>query len=194
MAKLYFRYGAMGSAKSLNLLAVAYNYERQKKRVFLIKPAVDDRDGANVISSRAGLSKQADFQYGKDETNMLGVVAGYACILVDEAQFLLPGQVDQLRLISVNDDTPVICYGLRTDFRGDLFPGSKRLMEVADTIEEIKTTCEWCERKATQNMRMVDGQGTLQGPAVLIGGHESYISVCWEHWYAETHYKEEGET
>lgn len=193
MAKLYFRYGAMGSAKSLNLLAVAHNYERQKKRVFLIKPAVDDRDGSNMISSRAGLSRQADLVYDREGANILDSLTGYACILVDEAQFLLPSQVDQLRLISVNDDTPVICYGLRADFRGDLFPGSKRLMEVADTIEEIKTTCEWCERKATQNMRMVDGQGTLQGPAVLIGGHESYISVCWDHWYGETHYKEEEE-
>lgn len=178
MAKLYFRYGAMGSAKTLNLLAVAHNYQRQGKRVFLIKPRLDTRFGEDAITSRAGLAAPADLCV--DESTKLGAF-DVDCILVDEAQFLSVSVIDDLRRITIQCDIPVICYGLRTDYRTRLFPGSARLMEVADTIEEIKTTCQHCDRKATCNLRLVDGRAALDGPTVLIGDAQ-YVSVCWQHW------------
>ena len=134
MAKLYFRYGAMGSAKTMNLLAVAHNYEQQGKRVILIKPSIDDRFGADMIRSRTGLERKADICVAADTQIPLDTLAGVSCILVDECQFLSEYVVHQLRNITVDLDIPVICYGLRTNFKTRLFEGAKRLMEVADAI------------------------------------------------------------
>lgn len=193
MAKLYFRYGAMRSAKTLNLLAVARNYRDQKKKVIIIKPALDDRYGVEKVTSRAGLSENADILVKED--TVLSSISNdedphipndeISCILVDEAQFLSPFVVEQLRLISILKNIPVICYGLRTDFRGKLFPGSMRLMELADSIEEVKVTCQFCNRKATMNMRILNGKPTLSGEQIQIGGDESYIPVCYKCYHSE---------
>ncbi len=179
MAKLYFRYGTMDSAKSLNLLAVAHNYRKQGKRVCLMKPALDDRFGAQRIASRAGLAQDADLQLQAESVLRAEDFAGIDCILVDEAQFVAPFVIDQLRDLTRVPGIPVICYGLRTDFRTQLFPGSKRLVELADTIEEIKVTCQYCQRKAVFNLRMVDGGAVTDGPQVLLGDEQTYAPVCY---------------
>lgn len=184
MAKLYFRYGTMDSAKSLNLLAVAHNYQQQGKRVALIKPQLDNRFGVAVIASRSGLEKPADFLVETDTVLDPDAFRSLDCVLVDEAQFLSPAVVDQLRAFTLTLGVPVICYGLRTDFRTRLFPGSRRLLEVADSIEEVKVTCRYCNRKAIFNMRLVDEVPTRAGPQVQLGGSESYAPVCYAH-YAE---------
>lgn len=182
MAKLYFRYGTMDSAKTLNLLAVAHNYRSQGKHVVLVKPKLDDRFGADLIASRAGLEARADILI--DDATVLhpDQFAGVDCILVDEAQFLSPAIIDALRRITISPGVPVICYGLRTDFRTRLFPGAQRLMEVADALEEIKVTCVRCHRKATCNLRLIDGIAAVDGPQVMLGGNEHYVPVCWSHY------------
>ncbi|MCH9633590.1 MAG: Thymidine kinase [Chlamydiae bacterium] len=178
MAKLYFRHGAVGSAKTLNLLAVAHNYRQQGKEIFLIKPALDDRFGKGSIKSRAGLEKSADILANED-TNLLNYnYEGIDCILVDEAQFISSKLIDQLREISHEKNIPVICYGLRTDFKRNLFEGSRRLFELADTIEEIKTTCAFCNSKAIFNIRHVNGEATQTGPVVDLGADEKYFPAC----------------
>ncbi len=178
MAKLYFRYGAVGSAKTMNLIAVAHNYQQQKKRVFLIKPALDDRFGKEQIRSRAGLEKQADLLLAADQRIDRAMVAGMNCVLVDEVQFLTPTQIDELRDIATTLDVPVICYGLRADFRTRLFPGARRLLELADSIEEVKTTCAFCNRKGIFNLRLRDGQPSLDGPVVELGTEDKYQPAC----------------
>ena len=182
MAKLYFRYGTMDSAKSMNLLAVAHNYRKQGKRVLLLKPRLDTRFGSTTIASRVGISAEADLLV--DATTVLDPAdfAGVDCILVDEAQFLSPEVVVDLRRITVDPGVPVICYGLRTDFRTRLFPGAQRLMELADRIEEVKVTCQYCERKATCNMRIVGGVPVVEGPQVMLGAEEQYVAVCFAHY------------
>ncbi len=178
MAKLYFRHGTVGSAKTLNLLAVAHNYRQQGKEVLLVKPALDDRFGKGHIKSRAGLEKSADILVD-DNTNLMNCnFEGIDCILVDEAQFIPSHVVDQMREISLEQDIPVICYGLRTDFRKNLFPGSRRLMELADSIEEIKTTCAFCNKKAVYNLKHVNGNATVEGPSVDLGAEEKYFPAC----------------
>lgn len=183
MAKLYFRYGTMGSAKTLNLLAVAHNYQQQARKVLLIKPSLDDRFGAEEIQSRAGLVKKADILLEKDNKVPANEIIGTDCILVDEVQFLTPEQIDQLREISLLSNIPVICYGLRTDFKSNLFPGSQRLLELADSIEEIKTTCSFCTKKAIFNMKFVGGKATLAGPQVDLGAEEKYLAACGKCYY-----------
>lgn len=178
MAKLYFRHGTVGSAKTMNLLAVAHNYQAQGKRAVLIKPALDDRFGQGVIRSRAGLEKPADLIVADDSTLDPKAFAGAACVLVDEAQFVSPSVIDQLRSVSRDLDVPVICYGLRTDFRTQLFAGAKRLLEIADSIEEIKTTCYFCEKKAIFNLKLLNGKPTLSGPSVDLGDEEKYLPAC----------------
>lgn len=178
MAKLYFRHGTVGSAKTLNLLAVAHNYRQQGKEVLLAKPALDDRFGKAHIKSRAGLEKSADILVDENTNLMNCNFEGIDCILVDEAQFMPPHIVDQLRDISLDQDIPVICYGLRTDFRKNLFPGSRRLMELADSIEEIKTTCAFCNKKAVYNLKHVNGVATVEGPSVDLGADEKYFPAC----------------
>lgn len=182
MAKLYFRYGTMDSAKTLNLLAVAHNYRKQGKRVLLVKPRLDTRFGPTTIASRSGLSAEADLSIDEDTRLVAADFEGVDCVLVDEAQFLPPDVIDDLRRITIDPGVPVICYGLRTDFRTRLFPGAARLMELADAIEEVKVTCQYCGRKATCNLRLVDGRAALDGPTVLIGADEQYVPVCWRHW------------
>jgi thymidine kinase len=137
MAKLYFRYGTVGSAKTLNLLAVTHNYQQQNKAVILLKPKLDIRFGSEDVSSRAGLTKKADLLLTEDTVFDSHNFAGTDCIVVDEAQFLSKSVIDQLRAIASVQNIPVICYGLRTDFRGNLFEGSKRLFEVADSIDHL---------------------------------------------------------
>lgn len=184
MAKLYFRHGTMGSAKTLNLLAVAHNYRAQGKRVVVLKPRLDDRFGATKVVSRAGLAQEADLLVDADTVLAPSVFEGVDCVLVDEAQFLSEKLVDQLRAATLAHGVPVICYGLRTDFRTRAFPGSRRLFELADTIEEVKVTCQFCNRKAIFNMRFCGGQPTLDGAQVQLGAEESYLPVCFACWDA----------
>lgn len=178
MAKLYFRYGTVGSAKTLNLLAVTHNYQQQNKRVLLIKPKLDNRFGDEEVTSRAGLTKRADLLVTDQTIFEAKDFDGNDCIVVDEAQFLSKSIIDQLRAIASIHNIPVICHGLRTDFRGNLFEGSKRLFEVADSIEEVKTTCAYCNRKAIFNLKLVDGKPTLTGPSIELGAEEKYLPVC----------------
>ncbi|MEM9488363.1 MAG: thymidine kinase [Myxococcota bacterium] len=183
MAKLYFRYGTMDSAKTMNLLAVAHNYRKQGKRVLLLKPRLDDRFGAERIASRSGLSAEADLLVGDDDELPVASFRGVDCVLVDEAQFLAPAVVEQLRRLTVDPGVPIICYGLRTDFQTQLFPGSKRLLELADRIEEVKVTCQYCGKKATFNLRLsADGQAQVSGPQVQLGADDEYVPVCWYHY------------
>ena len=181
MAKLYFKYGAMGSSKTAQALITKYNYEENDLRVWLLKPSADIRDGAHTISSRIGLSAEADIltpemdAYAWFREKLEGQCD---VIIVDECQFLTPEQIDQLRRIVDDCGIPVMCFGLRTDFQTKLFPGSLRLMEIADTIQEIKTICD-CGAKATVNAR-IDSQGHIvtQGAQVFLGGNDSYIAMC----------------
>ena len=186
MAKLYFRHGTVSSAKTLNLLAVAHNYRSQGKQVVLIKPALDDRFGADIIRSRVGIEQTADIKVLADSKIDRKEFDGVSCILVDEAQFCSVGVIDQLRAISIDLNIPVICYGLRADFRTNLFEGSRRLFEVADSLEEIKTTCAFCNRKAITNLKHVNGVATLAGPAVDLGAEEKYFPACYA-CYKEQH-------
>ncbi len=192
MAKLYFRHGTVGSAKTLNLLAVAHSYTLQGKRPFLIRPRLDVRFGASNIKSRAGLEREADLLIDKETDLEIYPWKGIDCILVDEAQFLSIGNVEQLRAISLKENIPVICYGLRTDFRTHLFEGSRRLMELADAIEEIKSTCFYCHRKSIANLRHVDHKASLSGPTIQLGGEETYLPACFACFCSQL--KEVGET
>ena len=189
MAKLYFRYGAMGSSKSAQALITKFNYEEKEMRVWLLKPAVDTRDGVGVVTSRIGLSQPADvitadmdlfsiFQEREREF--------YDVIIADEAQFFTPVQIEQLRDIVDLYNVPVSCYGLRTDFRTQLFPGSKRLLELADSISELKTVCA-CGGKAIVNARLdKDGTVLTQGAQVMLGGNERYVPMCYKCWKKAT--------
>ena len=183
MAKLYFKYGAMGSSKSAQALITQFNYEELGMTVWLIKPSIDTRDGADIIRSRIGLERHA--QIITPEQNIIDAYrrAGrHDVIIADEAQFFTPGQIDQLRELVDTDDLPVLCFGLRTDFLTHFFPGAQRLMELADSITEIKTVCA-CGRKATVNAR-IDGDGRIvtEGAQVLLGGNDSYVAMCHQCW------------
>ena len=181
MAKLYFKYGAMGSSKTAQALITKYNYEENDLKVWLIKPSADTRDGAATLRSRIGLEAQVEV-ISPDVDIHARFLGGKArrsdVIIVDECQFLTEKQIDQLRAIVDEHSIPVMCFGLRTDFQTHLFPGSRRLMEVADTIQEIKTICD-CGAKATVNAR-VDGNGYIvtEGAQVVLGGNDSYIAMC----------------
>ena len=179
MAKLYFRYGVMGSSKTANAIMVRYNYLERGGRVLMLKPRLDTRDGERMVRSRSGLS--APCAYVEELEGM--DVRGYDCVIVDEAQFLTRAQV--LKLVEIVDEAevPVICYGLRADFRGELFEGSACLLAWADTIEEIKTVC-WCGKKATCNARVQDGRVVKEGEQIMLGGNEAYVSLCRRHWKA----------
>ena len=183
MAKLYFKYGAMGSSKSAQALITQFNYEELGMKVWLIKPSIDDRDGKNIIRSRIGLQREA--QVITPEENILETFAGIPdvdVIIADEAQFFTPEQIDQLRTIVDDEDLPVLCFGLRTDFLTHFFPGAMRLMELADSLTEIKTVCA-CGRKATVNARL-DAQGNVvtSGGQILLGGNDSYTAMCHRCW------------
>ena len=180
MAKLYFKYGAMGSSKTAQALITKYNYEENDLRVWLIKPSADTRDGAAILRSRIGLEAQVEVIPPEVDiyARFLGGKARRSdVIIVDECQFLTEKQIDQLRSIVDEHNIPVMCFGLRTDFQTHLFPGSRRLMEVADTIQEIKTMCD-CGAKATVNARINDGYIVTEGAQVVLGGNDSYIAMC----------------
>ncbi len=177
MAKLYFRYGAMGSSKSANAIMVQYNYQERGQRALMLKPRLDNRDGARVVGSRAGLQAACSYV---EELDMIDLTQ-YHCVIVDEAQFLKKEQVEKLVSIVDEMNIPVICYGLRSDFRGNLFEGSQWLLAWADTIEEIKTVC-WCGRKATCNARVYNGRVIKTGEQIMLGGNESYVALCRKHW------------
>ena len=159
MAKLYFRYGAMGSSKTANAIMVQYNYTERGQKVLMVKPQLDNRDGERTVLSRCGLSAECVFM-----EELPGIdVRQYDCVIVDEL------------------NVPVICYGLRADFQGNFFEGSLWLMAWADSIEEVKTIC-WCGRKATCNARVMDGRVIKEGDQILLGGNSQYVSLCRKHW------------
>ena len=185
MAKLYFRYGVMGSSKSAQALITKFNYEEQGMRVWLIKPAADTRYGKDIVRSRIGLEQTGDvitedmnlFEIFRDREKEFNDV-----IIADEAQFLTPQHIEQLRDIVDNYNVPVMCFGLRTDFRTKLFPGSARLFELADSVTELKTVCT-CGGKAMVNAR-IDGDGNIvtEGAQIMLGGNESYRPMCYKCW------------
>ncbi len=177
MAKLYFRYGAMGSSKTANAVMVQYNYQERGRKVLMLKPKLENRDGATIVRSRCGLEAQCRFVEELGEISLDGI----ECVIVDESHFLTAEQVKQLVDIVDERDIPVICYGLRSDFRGELFEGSRELLRWADTIEEIKTIC-WCGRKATFNARVQDGHMVREGEQIMMGGNSAYVSLCRRHW------------
>ena len=180
MAKLYFRYGSMGSSKTANALMVAYNYQEKGQHALLAKPALDNRDGDGVMASRIGLSRPCiSVEQLTDMTD--DAIRAYDCVIVDEAQFCTKEQVDKLTDIVDRLEVPVICYGLRTDFQRNLFEGSLWLMAWADIIEEVKTVC-WCGRAATCVARFDEsGEMVTEGSQVQLGGNDSYVSVCRKH-------------
>lgn len=186
--KLYFRYGTMGSAKTALLLTTAYNFEERGMHYVCLKPIIDTRESSNVIRSRIGIERECRWIYhDSDLYDMIRTMfkernAVIDWILVDEAQFLTPDQVDQLARIVDDYGSNVICYGLRTDFRSNLFEGSRRLFEIADTIDEIKSTCS-CGRKTIINARIgANGDFVEEGAQVEIGGDDRYIAVCRKCW------------
>lgn len=184
MAKLYFKYGAMGSSKTAQALTTKFNYEERGMKVWLIKPSIDNRDGNNIVKSRIGLCAPCDTI--QKTTDIFSVFTNEHCdtdvVIADECQFFTEQQIDQLRNIVNVCNCPVLCFGLRTDFLCNLFPGSKRLFEVADSISEIKTMCE-CGSKATVNARLDKNMRIVtSGKQVMIGGNETYIAMCHRCW------------
>lgn len=184
MAKLYFKYGAMGSSKTAQALITKFNYEEKGMRVLLLKPAVDTRDGAALVKSRIGLSSEA-LVFNREE-NLFDIIRYNDiarcpnAVIIDEAQFLTRKQVEQLRTAADKENISVLCFGLRTDFRIRLFEGSKALFELADSISEIKSVCS-CGNKASVNAR-IDKEGKIitDGEQVDIGGNEKYVSMCYK--------------
>ena len=194
MSKLYFKFGAMASSKTANALMTKFNYEEKGKRVWLIKPAIDNRDDyvdengrtISVVKSRIGLSAEAEVVYREDDLQVrfeeLQKAAPVDVIICDECQFLTGKQVDQMKYIAEFCDTPVLCFGLRSDFQTRLFDGSKRLFELADSITEIKSICE-CGKKAIVNARLNEKrQVIVEGDQICIGGNDRYEGMCWGCW------------
>lgn len=183
MAKLYFKYGVMGSSKSAQALITKFNYEERGMTVWLVKPSVDTRDGAKVIRSRIGLMAEAEVI--PPEVNLIEAYHRRGqrdVIIADEAQFFTPAQIEQLRTLVDEEDLPVLCFGLRTDFLTHAFPGSQRLMELADSLTEIKTICS-CGSKATVNARIDEnGRIVTEGGQVMLGGNDSYVAMCHRCW------------
>ena len=184
MAKLYFKYGAMGSSKTAQALITKFNYEERGMRVWLIKPATDNRDGDNIIKSRVGLESECRAIEKSEDISALyeSESGGANVVIADECQFFTPEQIDMLRELANERGVPVLCFGLRTDFMTRLFPGSRRLFEVADEITEIKTMCE-CGKKATVTAR-IDKHGGIvtEGRQVFLGGNDRYIAMCHKCW------------
>ncbi len=184
MAKLYFKYGAMGCSKTAQALITKFNYEERGMRVLLLKPAIDTRDGATKVRSRIGL--EADALAVPEDCDLYRLYTDQysdrQVVIVDECQFLTPEQVDQLGKIVIDYNMPVLCFGLATDFLTHLFPGSRRLFEIAESISEIKSVCR-CGSKATVNARL-DGQGNVvfEGKQVVLGGNDRYMAMCRKCW------------
>ena len=185
MAQLYYRYSTMNAGKSIELIKVAYNYEERGPRVMTLLPAIDDRYGVGVITSRIGIQREA--MLVKDDTNILELFLAEKekgeidCVLIDECQFLRKHHVEELIEIVDSFNVPVMAYGLKNDFRNQLFEGSYYMLIYADKIEEIKTIC-WCGRKATMVARVVDGKIVKQGEQIVIGGNDMYVSLCRKHY------------
>lgn len=183
MAQLYFKYGAMGSSKSANALMARFNYEERGRETLLVKPQLDTRDGDHMVRSRIGLEHPCiyfhEMQQMPDEE-----LQKYACIIVDEAQFLTKEEVYYLVHLVDGCGIPVICYGLKADFKGELFPGSYQLLVLADKLEEVKTIC-WCGKKAAFNARFDEhGHVVKEGEQVVLGANDKYIGLCRRHWVA----------
>ena len=183
MAQLYFKYGAMGSSKTANALMARFNYEERGQKALMVKPQVDTRDGDHMVHSRIGLTYPCLY-FHEMQALPEEELKQYACVIVDEAQVLTREEV--MFLIHLVDDwnIPVMCYGLRADFKGDLFPGSEALLIMADKIEEVKTVC-WCGKKATFNARFDEnGKVLKEGEQVVLGANDRSTSVCRKHWMA----------
>ncbi|EIT88181.1 thymidine kinase [Parascardovia denticolens IPLA 20019] len=185
MAQLYYRYGTMNSGKSIEILKVAHNYEEQGKSVVLMTSAVDTRSGYGNISSRIGLTRQAVPIH--PDTDIVAFLQGLEtkpyCVLVDECQFLSKKNVYDLARVVDDLKVPVMCFGLKNDFQNKLFEGSYHLLLLADKIEEIKTICQFCSKKATMVLRTEDGRPVYEGEQIQIGGNETYIPVCRHHYF-----------
>lgn len=185
MAQLYYRYSTMNAGKSIELIKVAYNYEERGKNVWVLTSGVDDRYGVGQVTSRIGISREATII--NDETNILKLFMeansykNIDCVLIDECQFLKKHHVQELVEIVDSFDTPVLAYGLKNDFRNEIFEGSYYMLVYADKIEEIKTIC-WCGRKATMVARVVDGKFVKSGEQIVIGGNDMYVSLCRKHY------------
>lgn len=185
MAQLYYRYSTMNAGKSIELIKVAYNYEERGKHVMTLVPAIDNRYGTGLITSRIGIQREA--MVVSDDTNILELYMRenekqhIDCILIDECQFLKKHHIQELVEIVDSCDVPVLAYGLKNDFRNELFEGSYYLLIYADKIEEIKTIC-WCGRKATMVARVVDVRIVKQGEQIVVGGNDMYISLCRKHY------------
>ena len=185
MAQLYYRYSTMNAGKSIELIKVAYNYEERGKHVLTLVPSTDDRYGTGVITSRIGIQREA--MIVSENTNILDLFMRenekqkIDCVLIDECQFLKKHHVQELVEIVDSFDVPVLAYGLKNDFRNELFEGSYYMLIYADKIEEIKTIC-WCGRKATMVARIVDGQFVKQGEQIMVGGNDMYVSLCRKHY------------
>lgn len=180
MAKLYYYYGAMGSSKTANALMTHFNYEEVGQKALLCKPQVDTRDGVRKVHSRIGLEHacillEELLEMPEEE------IRGYDCVIVDEVQFASPEQVDFLSDIVDFMDVPVVCYGLRSDFQNKLFPGSEKLIAIADVIQELKTVC-WCGRKATCNTRYNENGVVRSGPQLMLGANDNYVALCRKHF------------
>ena len=185
MAQLFFRYGAMNSGKSIEILKVAHNYEEQSKKVLICTSGIDDREGVGYIASRVGLKRTAVPIF--DETDVFSLVKdgheNISCLLIDESQFLKKHHIIELTKIVDQLKIPVMTFGLKNDFRNELFEGSKYLLLYADKIEEMKTICWFCNKKAIMNLRFNNGSPVYSGEQILIGGNEQYYPVCRKHYF-----------
>ncbi|KAF1302338.1 thymidine kinase [Enterococcus sp. JM9B] len=185
MAQLFFKYGTMNSGKTIEILKVAHNYEEQDKPVVIMTSGVDTRSGIGNVSSRIGLEREAIPIF--EETDIFQVICDLPfkpyCILIDEAQFLMKKHVLDLTKVVDDLNIPVMAFGLKNDFRNELFEGSKYLLLYADKIEEMKTICWFCHKKATMNLHYIDGKPIYEGDQVQIGGNEAYYPVCRHHYF-----------
>lgn len=186
MAQLYYKYGTMNSGKTIEILKVAHNYEEQGKPVVIMTSALDTRDAFGVVSSRIGMRREAVAI--DDEMDIFGYIQKMEphpyCVLIDEAQFLRRHHVYDLARVVDELDVPVMAFGLKNDFRNELFEGSKHLLLLADKLDEIKTICQYCSKKATMVLRTQDGKPTYEGEQIQIGGNETYIPVCRKHYFS----------
>lgn len=186
MAQLYYKYGTMNSGKTIEILKVAHNYEEQGKPVVIMTSALDTRDAFGVVSSRIGMRREAVAI--DDEMDIFGYIEKMEprpyCVLIDEAQFLRRHHVYDLARVVDELDVPVMAFGLKNDFRNELFEGSQHLLLLSDKLDEIKTICQYCSKKATMVLRTQDGKPTYEGEQIQIGGNETYIPVCRKHYFS----------
>ncbi|MBF0788278.1 MULTISPECIES: thymidine kinase [unclassified Streptococcus] len=185
MAQFYFKYGSMNSGKTIEILKVAHNYEEQGKNVVIMTSALDTRAGVGIIASRIGMQREAVAI--TEEMNVYDYIANLSlkpyCVLIDEAQFLTKQHVYDFARVVDELEVPVMAFGLKNDFRNDLFEGSKHLLLLADKLDEIKTICQYCSKKATMVLRTVNGEPVYEGEQIQIGGNETYIPVCRRHYF-----------